>query len=87
MSATTKNSLAIVRAAIGLGAALGMTVTAEGVETAEQLECLRREGCNEVQGFLLSRPMPSAQLAAFLVDPRWLASPPAKPHRGLAKSA
>jgi predicted signal transduction protein with EAL and GGDEF domain len=56
------DSLAIVRAVTGLGAALGMRTTAEGVETAEQLEYLRREGCTEVQGFLFSRPRPSAEL-------------------------
>jgi diguanylate cyclase (GGDEF)-like protein len=58
------DSLAIVRAVTGLGAALGMRTTAEGVETAEQLEYLRREGCTEVQGFLFSRPRPSGELFA-----------------------
>jgi diguanylate cyclase (GGDEF)-like protein len=65
------DSLAIVRAVIGLGAALGMTITAEGVETSEQLDCLRREGCTEAQGFLLSRPRPLAQLEEFFSDPKW----------------
>ena len=65
------NSLAIVRAVAGLGAALGITTTAEGVETPEQLECLRREGCTEVQGYLFGRPRPSAQLEEFLADPNW----------------
>jgi EAL domain-containing protein (putative c-di-GMP-specific phosphodiesterase class I) len=65
------DSLAIVRAVTGLGAALGMTITAEGVETSEQLDCLRKEGCTEVQGFLFSRPRPSAQLGEFFSDPRW----------------
>jgi EAL domain-containing protein (putative c-di-GMP-specific phosphodiesterase class I) len=60
----SEDSLAIVRAVTGLGAALGMRTTAEGVETAEQLEYLRREGCTEVQGFLFSRPRPSAELFA-----------------------
>ena len=65
------DSLAIVRAVAGLGAALGITTTAEGVETPEQLECLRREGCTEVQGYLFGRPRPSAQLEEFLADPNW----------------
>ena len=47
---------AIVKAVAGLGAALGMTTTAEGVETAEQLRQMREEGCTEVQGYLFGRP-------------------------------
>ena len=65
------DSLAIVRAVTGLGAALGMTTTAEGVETSEQLDCLRKEGCTEVQGFLFSRPLSPTQLVQFFSDPRW----------------
>jgi len=65
------DSLAIVRAVTGLGAALGVTTTAEGVETAEQLDCLRREGCTEVQGFLIGRPRPSAHLSEFLTNAKW----------------
>jgi predicted signal transduction protein with EAL and GGDEF domain len=52
-------------------AALGVTTSAEGVETPEQLECLRREGCTEVQGFLYGRPRPSIQLEEVLADPHW----------------
>jgi diguanylate cyclase (GGDEF)-like protein len=48
------DSLAIIRAVIGLGQTLGMTTTAEGVETDEQLRALRKELCDEVQGFLFS---------------------------------
>jgi diguanylate cyclase (GGDEF)-like protein len=55
-------SLAIVRAAIGLGVNLGIRTTAEGVESVEQLERLVSEGCNEVQGFLFSAPQPNAAL-------------------------
>ena len=59
--ATTDGSDMIVRALIGLGRSLGMRTTAEGVETPEQLSQLRMEGCNEVQGYLFSRPVePSA---------------------------
>jgi diguanylate cyclase (GGDEF)-like protein len=47
---------AIVKAVAGLGAALGMTTTAEGVETIEQLQQIRDEGCTEVQGYLFGRP-------------------------------
>ncbi|HET8997590.1 MAG TPA: EAL domain-containing protein [Acetobacteraceae bacterium] len=54
---------AIVRAVIGLGRSLGIAIAAEGVETTSQLESLRNEGCDEVQGFLLSRPVPADQIA------------------------
>lgn len=59
-------SLAIVRAITGLGSTLGMTTTAEGVETTGQLEQLRNEGCCEVQGYLFSKPRPAHELAALL---------------------
>jgi len=57
---------AIIRAVIGLSATLGMTTTAEGVETAEQLDRLRAEGCTEVQGFLFSAAIPAADVPAML---------------------
>ncbi|KMO28280.1 diguanylate cyclase [Methylobacterium aquaticum] len=53
---------AIVQAVIGLGASLGITTLAEGVETKAQLAALRRSGCGEVQGFLFSRPVPAAEI-------------------------
>ena len=56
----------IVRAVIGLGSSLGMTTTAEGVETEAQLAKLRAEGCDEVQGYLFSRPVPAVQLPALI---------------------
>ena len=49
-------SAAIVRAIIGLGTALGMPVLAEGVETKEQRAFLIKEGCQEMQGYLIGRP-------------------------------
>jgi diguanylate cyclase (GGDEF)-like protein len=61
------DSLAIVRAVTAMGAGLGMTTTAEGVETPEQLERLRLEGCTEAQGYLFSRPRPAAELHELLV--------------------
>jgi EAL domain-containing protein (putative c-di-GMP-specific phosphodiesterase class I) len=54
---------AIVQAVIDLGRALGIRVTAEGVETLEQLECLQRHPCDEVQGFHFSKALPAEQLA------------------------
>jgi diguanylate cyclase (GGDEF)-like protein len=68
------DSRAIVRAVAGLGAALGMATTAEGVETREQLDFVRDEGCTEVQGFLFSRPLPVAELEKFFNDPKWSAA-------------
>ncbi|MET1080280.1 MAG: EAL domain-containing protein [Pseudomonas sp.] len=61
-----QHSHAIVQAIVGLGKALAMTVTAEGVETAEQLALLRDEGCDEVQGYYLSRPLALEHLTALL---------------------
>jgi diguanylate cyclase (GGDEF)-like protein len=60
------SSGAIVRAITGLGASLGIATTAEGVETQEQLARLRRDGCTEAQGFLISRPVPVGGVAALL---------------------
>jgi EAL domain-containing protein (putative c-di-GMP-specific phosphodiesterase class I) len=59
-------SAAIVRAVTGLGRSLGMTTTAEGVETTDQLDMLRKEGCTEVQGFLFSAPVPSSEISPLL---------------------
>src|SRR5262249_26560589 len=52
------DSLAIVRAVIGLGRSLGIETCAEGIETEEQLRRLRAEGCDEAQGFYYSEPKP-----------------------------
>jgi len=59
--------VAIVRAISGLGRSLNITTTAEGVETIDQLDWLRAEGCNEVQGFLFSAARPAAEVEALLV--------------------
>jgi len=61
-----EDSMAIIRAVVGLGDSLGMTTTAEGVETAEQLERLRAEGCTEAQGYLFSPPRPADETRARL---------------------
>jgi diguanylate cyclase (GGDEF)-like protein/PAS domain S-box-containing protein len=60
-----EDSAAIVRAIIGLGRSLKTRVTAEGVESWEQLLMLRAEGCNEAQGYLFSRPLPQAEARAL----------------------
>jgi diguanylate cyclase (GGDEF)-like protein/PAS domain S-box-containing protein len=63
-----EDCLAIIRAVTGLGSSLGIATTAEGVETQEQLDRLRAEGCNEVQGYLFSPPKPADQLATVLAE-------------------
>jgi diguanylate cyclase (GGDEF)-like protein len=62
-----EGSLAIVRAIAGLGVSFGMTTTAEGVETEEQMRCLNLEGCVEVQGYFYSKPVPTSEIAGVLV--------------------
>jgi len=64
--ARTAEAATIVRAIIDLGIGLGMRITAEGVETQEQLDCLRDAGCMEVQGYLFSRPVRSGAISALL---------------------
>ncbi len=59
-------ALAVVRAIAALGASLGMTTTAEGVETAEQEAMIRADGCTDMQGFLVSRPVPAGDIAALI---------------------
>jgi diguanylate cyclase (GGDEF)-like protein len=62
----SKGSLAIIRAANGLVKSLGLTMTAGGVETKDQLEFLRAEGCDELQGALLSMPRPAIDIPNLL---------------------
>jgi diguanylate cyclase (GGDEF)-like protein len=60
------DSQAIVQTTLDLAHRLGMTTTAEGVETREQLEALTKAGCTEAQGYLIGRPMPRAEVKGFL---------------------
>ena len=64
--AANPDAQAIVRAIISLGIGLGVTITAEGVETEAELSCLRAEGCHEAQGFLFSRARPNSEIAGLL---------------------
>ncbi|MGB7102114.1 MAG: EAL domain-containing protein [Xanthobacteraceae bacterium] len=58
--------VAIIRAVAGLGLSLGIATTAEGIETTEQLERVRAEGCTEVQGYLFSPPRPASELGELI---------------------
>ena len=64
-----EDDMAVATAVISLGQKLNLKVIAEGVETAEQVAFLRENNCDEIQGYLLSRPMPASELEKFLE--RW----------------
>jgi EAL domain-containing protein (putative c-di-GMP-specific phosphodiesterase class I) len=64
--AANRDAQAIIRSIVSLGQGLGVTITAEGVETEAELSCLRAEGCHEAQGFLFSRARPHDEIVALL---------------------
>ena len=64
LSQRPDSSLAILRSIIALGTSLGIATTAEGIETKQQLEQMRKEGCTEVQGFYIGRPSPVSEIRA-----------------------
>jgi diguanylate cyclase (GGDEF)-like protein/PAS domain S-box-containing protein len=63
---SNRDAQAIVRSIVSLGKGLGVTITAEGVETEAELSCLRAEGCHEGQGFLFSRARPNVEIVRLL---------------------
>ncbi|HWT52468.1 MAG TPA: EAL domain-containing protein, partial [Caulobacter sp.] len=60
------DAMAIIKAVLDLGASMGIVTTAEGVETLEQLNALRGQGCAEIQGYFISRPAPATEIARLL---------------------
>jgi len=62
---------AVVIAAISLAHSLGMTVTAEGVETADQAKAVIELGCDEIQGFFFSKPLPAPEFIRWKANLRW----------------
>jgi predicted signal transduction protein with EAL and GGDEF domain len=69
LSGSSEGSLAILRAVANLGLSLGMATTAEGVETQEQVEKVRAEGCTEMQGFFFSPPRPIKDITRLFLTP------------------
>ncbi|HTC97699.1 MAG TPA: EAL domain-containing protein [Bradyrhizobium sp.] len=61
-----RDAQAIIRSIVSLGKGLGVTITAEGVETEAEFSCLRAEGCHEGQGFLFSRARPNDEVVELL---------------------
>ncbi|MBR0711015.1 EAL domain-containing protein [Bradyrhizobium liaoningense] len=61
-----REAQAIIRSIVSLGKGLGVTITAEGVETEAELSCLRAEGCDEGQGFLFSKARPNLEIISLL---------------------
>jgi EAL domain-containing protein (putative c-di-GMP-specific phosphodiesterase class I) len=66
---TVPSAAAVALAVISFARTLGMRVNAEGVETLGQAQCLRKNGCDEIQGFLLARPVPADQVQAIFRQP------------------
>jgi EAL domain-containing protein (putative c-di-GMP-specific phosphodiesterase class I) len=63
-----RRTFAILQAAVTVGETLGLRVVAEGVETREELAEIRALGCDQVQGFYFSRPLPVAAMTALLAE-------------------
>ncbi|WP_445620475.1 sensor domain-containing protein [Kushneria sp. Sum13] len=74
----SREAMAIVRAVTGMGKSLEMEVTAEGVERPEQMALLQQEGCSHLQGFLLGRPGPAADIVSNTPAPADISPKP--PH-------
>ncbi|MBY3026981.1 putative bifunctional diguanylate cyclase/phosphodiesterase [Rhizobium leguminosarum] len=62
----SKDCAAIVKAVVDLGSSLGITTTAEGVETGDQRDRVKEHGCTEIQGYLFGKPLPLSHVEALL---------------------
>jgi diguanylate cyclase (GGDEF)-like protein/PAS domain S-box-containing protein len=81
LSDGSEEAVAIVRAVTQMGLSLGMSTTAEGVETASQLDIVRAEGCTEVQGYLFSSPQPAREIARMIAAAEPTPQPEPAVHR------
>jgi diguanylate cyclase (GGDEF)-like protein len=85
--ATDTNDATIVRSTIDLGRNLGLTVVAEGVETAETLERLKELGCDVAQGYFMGRPAPAEELTGLLFADTPLTRPARRGPRALVATS
>ena len=65
---SSHDSLAIIKAILALAKSLKLSVVAEGVETAQQLELLRSYNCDEIQGYHISRPLDQGAISRFIQE-------------------
>lgn len=78
-AASGRNASAVVQAIIYLAEAMGLSTVAEGVETSEELRLLARHGCDDIQGYLFSKPLLLPQMQALLDEDRRLQMPAPAP--------
>jgi EAL domain-containing protein (putative c-di-GMP-specific phosphodiesterase class I) len=64
------SALAVLRSVVALSKSLGITTVAEGIETKEQLDRVRAEGCDEAQGFYVGRPVTASEVTTLLARQR-----------------
>ena len=82
---TDRKSVAITRAIIGMAHDSGLKVIAEGVERRDQLDFLLAHGCDMIQGFLFSKPMPLEDFEEFVTQSAGASTPPGRTHRGAGR--
>ena len=75
LTESATDDMVIVRSTIELGHNMGLVVIAEGVETLESWDILKRLGCDMAQGYFMSPPLPAAQFREWFARSPWGASP------------